>query len=59
MAGILGGTATFGATALTTSGGNDFFLAKYDLNGNLLWVRQGGGTGSEDPYGVAVARMAA
>ncbi len=54
MAGILGGIATFAATTLTTYGGNDFFIAKYDLNGNLVWVRQGGGVTSEDAYGVAV-----
>jgi len=55
MAGILGGTATFGSTLLTTFGGNDFFLAKYDLNGGVVWARQGGGTGGEDAYGVAVS----
>jgi hypothetical protein len=55
VSGIIGGTATFGATPITSSGGNDFFLAKYDLNGNLVWVRQGGGTGSEDSLlGLAV-----
>ncbi len=55
MAGILGGAATFGTTVLTSFGGNDFFLAKYDLGGNVLWVQQGGGTGSEDAYGAAVS----
>ena len=54
LAGILGGAGTFGTTVLTTFGGNAFFLTKYDLSGNVLWVRQGGGTGSEDAYGVAV-----
>jgi hypothetical protein len=48
MSGIMGGTATFGSTSVTTFGGNDFFLAKYDLGGNLVWVRQAGGVASED-----------
>ena len=55
LAGILGGAATLGTTVLTSFGGNDFFLAKYDLSGNVLWVWQGGGTGGEDAYGVAVS----
>ncbi len=28
---------------LTCKGDNDMFLAKYDLNGNLLWAKKGGG----------------
>ncbi|MGZ4090511.1 MAG: T9SS type A sorting domain-containing protein [Bacteroidia bacterium] len=32
---------------LVPQGGNDAFVAKYDLNGNLLWARRGGG-GSDD-----------
>ena len=38
-----------GAVALVSSGGSgqDVFIAKYDLNGNFLWVRQAGGTVTE------------
>ena len=46
-------TATFGTTTLTGLGpfpSGDIFIAKYDANGNLLWVRQAGGPGS--PAGV-------
>jgi len=39
-----GGTATFESTILTSYGGRDIFLAKYDPDGNLLWVRQAGGS---------------
>jgi hypothetical protein len=35
-------------------GGNDAFLMKLDANGNLLWVRQQGGTGSDCGTSLAV-----
>jgi hypothetical protein len=42
---------TFGTTTLTNTdnSGNtaDFFLAKYDTNGNLLWAKSTGGTGDD------------
>jgi hypothetical protein len=45
--GIFNLTATFGDTTLTSVGGNDIFIAKYDANGNLLWVQQAGGPDSD------------
>lgn len=39
-------TLTFGSTTFINSGSNDFFLAKFDGNGNLLWVKKESGTGS-------------
>jgi hypothetical protein len=36
-------SAGFGGTTLSTRGGDDIFLAKYDGTGNFLWVRQAGG----------------
>jgi hypothetical protein len=44
--------ATQAGTRLTSAGGTDFFLAKYDPDGTLLWVVQGGGTGDDTGYGV-------
>lgn len=41
------GTATFGTSTLTSAGHNDIFIAKYDATGNLLWVKQAGGTGND------------
>ncbi|KAA9325025.1 SBBP repeat-containing protein [Adhaeribacter soli] len=52
--GYFSGTATFGSTTLTSSGNSDVFVAKYDANGNLLWVRKTGG-GTEWDYGTAIA----
>ena len=40
------------ATHLTSAGGLDFFLAKYDHDGTLLWVVEGGGTGDDIGYGM-------
>jgi len=42
--GIFNNTVNFGNTSLTCSGWNDIFVAKYDTNGNEIWVRQGGGS---------------
>lgn len=55
MAGVFAGTVSFGTNNLTTAGGNDIFLAKYDSAGNALWVRRAGGAGNDDAYGVAIA----
>jgi hypothetical protein len=35
-------------------GGSDYFLAKYDASGALLWMRQAGTSGGDFDYGVAV-----
>ena len=48
------GTATFGPFMLTSAGGNDIFVAKYDANGNVLWVRSAGGDLLDSGIGVAV-----
>jgi len=44
VVGAFAGTATFENTNLTSSASDDIFIAKYDGNGNLLWVRSDGGT---------------
>jgi len=47
-------TVDFGSTTLTSSGDSDIFIAKLDSEGNWLWARSAGGTGSEYPYGIAI-----
>jgi hypothetical protein len=42
------GTADFGLFNLTSySGSVDAFTSKYDTDGNIIWVKQGGGTGTD------------
>jgi hypothetical protein len=53
-AGIFSGTASFEASMLTSRGGYDVYLAKYDFQGRLLWVRQLGGVGYETVWGLSV-----
>jgi len=38
-------TADFGTQTLTSAGGQDIFIAKYDSTGNLIWAVQAGGNG--------------
>lgn len=48
-------TITFGSTTLTnagTSGTNDFFIAKYDASGNVLWAKRAGGANYD--YGSSI-----
>ncbi len=43
------GTATFGSLApLTSEGGQDVFVAKYDSAGNEVWATSAGGSGFDD-----------
>ncbi|MES2284137.1 MAG: SBBP repeat-containing protein [Bacteroidota bacterium] len=47
-------TAMFGTVALTSRGGNDIFVAKYNTNGVLQWTKSvGGGGGSDRGLGIS------
>ncbi len=55
ITGYFDGTAEFGSTTLTSSGGYDVFIAKVDSSGNYLWTVKAGGTGFYDRgNGIAV-----
>jgi len=51
-------TARFGSYILLNTGGTDntadMFLAKYDANGNVLWVRNAAGLGDDKANSVAI-----
>jgi len=47
MTGFFQATATFGTISVTSVFNYDFFLAKYDVNGNIVWVQKGGGNGND------------
>ena len=52
VAGHFSGVFDVGSYRLTSVGGDDVFIAKYDRQGNVLWARSAGGTG--DDYGRAI-----
>ncbi len=54
ITGALQGTADFGGGPLTSAGGNDVFVAKYDTSGNHLWSHSYGDAGAQTPQGIAV-----
>jgi hypothetical protein len=47
------GSADFGGGPLTSAGSFDIFLAKYSANGDYMWAKRFGNTGSDEAYGVA------
>lgn len=52
ISGYFGGTVNFGANTLVSSGNNDAFIAKYDLNGNIQWSNKAGGSSEDESYAV-------
>ncbi len=51
---IKGSNNSFGSNQVSAVGGDDAFLAKYDVNGNNIWVTRIGGAGDDYGYGVAI-----
>ncbi len=45
----LNGTSTVQGNTITSAGGKDIQLSKFDINGNLQWTRGIGGTNTDDP----------
>ena len=54
IAGYYAQDAAFGGTTLINSGMRDIFIAKYDRQGTLLWVKRAGGTGMDSPTDIAL-----
>ncbi|MDB9964147.1 hypothetical protein OAD50_03655 [Vicingaceae bacterium] len=59
MAGTFSNTVYFdrsttGAFTKTSNGGLDAFLAKFDSNGNLVWIITFGGTSDDEAINVAI-----
>lgn len=58
VAGAFPNTADFdpgaGTVNLVSAGGYDGYYARFDVNGNLGWVKQIAGVGSEDVFDIAV-----
>ncbi len=49
-----GGTGNGSISNTGSTKNSDIFLAKYDKDGNFLWVNKMGGTGNDNGYGVAI-----
>jgi hypothetical protein len=45
-------TTTFGTTTLVSQGNYEFFIAKYDANGNFVWAKSGGGPNEDFGQGI-------
>ncbi len=54
LSGHFNNSINFEGTSLTSNGGHDIFLAKYDINGNLLWAQHDGGNLSEYAKGISL-----
>jgi hypothetical protein len=54
VTGFFAGTVTIGGTTLTSAGGNDVFVAKYDAAGVAQWAVRGGGTGDDIATAIAL-----
>ena len=53
ITGIFSGTATFGATNLTSAGAVDTFTAKVNADGTYAWATKAGGTSNDSARGVS------
>lgn len=47
-------SATFESQVLKSVGRRDVFVAKYDTQGKLVWLKQAGGKGDDEDYAIAV-----
>ena len=54
VTGFFAGTVTIGSTTLTSAGGNDVFVAKYDAAGVAQWAVRGGGSGDDIATAIAL-----
>lgn len=54
VTGEYGGTAEFGGQILINSGVVDLFVARLDANGNVVWLKRGGGNGIDRGLKIAL-----
>ena len=55
VTGEFNATVNFGGHTIWTTGSSDVFVACYDANGNVLWVRKAGGSKEDRARGIASA----
>ena len=44
----------FGNITLTSNGGNDIFIVKYDTDGDVIWAKKAGGPSQDRGYGIVI-----
>lgn len=57
VTGYFKGTAGFGDTSVTSYGDHDIFIAKYNSNGELIWLKQAGGSYWDYGYAITTDNM--
>jgi hypothetical protein len=55
VGGEFNASSNFGGLTINTTGSSDVFVAKYDLNGNIKWIKKAGGSLSDRARGIACA----
>ena len=55
--GYFEGTAAFGATTLTSAGGEDYFVAKVTAAGSFVWATRAGGSGDDGDQSWGVSAL--
>jgi hypothetical protein len=53
--GSFASSVNFGDTTLTSSGGSDIFLTKYNPNGSVIWAESAGSAGTDVGYNIATS----
>lgn len=53
VTGYFSNTAKFGGKSVTSKGGKDIFVAKYNSSGSCIWVKSAGSGATEYGYGIA------
>ena len=46
-------TMTFGTTVIHNTGGDDWYIVKFNAGGKVLWAKSEGGTNNDDAYSAA------
>ncbi|MCE9538931.1 MAG: SBBP repeat-containing protein, partial [Bacteroidetes bacterium] len=55
--GYFSGSANFSGKTISSSGGADIFIAKYNSDGTLIWVTKAGGSGNDYGRGITVDKL--
>ena len=54
VTGFFSGSITADGVTLTSAGLSDIFVAKYNSDGTLVWLKRAGGTGADIAHGIVV-----